>query len=159
MLLSVDRRVRELWSSRTPKTQRFPACNPFDGRCARQVKTKSREAFRHLPRPPPRSPSPSEVAHENTAVETAGAGDTERVTSAATKKAVTALTSELKGVGPATASAILAALSGGCPFDADEVSTARRRRICNLGGGGGGGWPKEGIYVSCFMAKRGTVTS
>lgn len=39
----------------------------------------------------------------------------------AVKAAVKTLSSDLKGVGPATASAVLCALCGGCPFDADEV--------------------------------------
>lgn len=41
----------------------------------------------------------------------------------AVKMAVKTLSEDLRGVGPATASAVLCALCGGCPFDADEVYT------------------------------------
>lgn len=73
-----------------------------------QVKAKSREAFRFLPRS---STSPSK----------GGDGDVARMSRGPLKNAVNALTSDLKGVGPATASAVLAAACSGCPFDADEV--------------------------------------
>eukprot|EP00904_Undaria_pinnatifida_P002693 jgi/Undpi1/12424/HiC_scaffold_5.g02096.m1 len=77
----------------------------------KQVKAKSREAFRFLPRS---STSPSK----------GGDGDVARMSRGPLKNAVNALTSDLKGVGPATASAVLAAACSGCPFDADEVIDA-----------------------------------
>lgn len=89
-----------------------------------QVKMTSREAFRHLPRPlMPHPSSPSETEHRSE-IESETATDdgaTPRASPTATKKAVSALTSDLKGVGPATASAILSAVCSDCPFDADEV--------------------------------------
>eukprot|EP00752_Nemacystus_decipiens_P008466 g7566.t1 len=81
---------------------------------AAKVEAKSREAFDHLPWRSSSASSPASAARA-------------RVPSDAVKSAVKTLSSDLKGVGPATASAVLCALCGGCPFDADEVIDAVKR--------------------------------
>ncbi|CAM9428977.1 unnamed protein product, partial [Scytosiphon promiscuus] len=94
---------------------------------AKQVKAKSSKAFQLLPRHSS-SPATSSPRSRTPTAASGAAGAAPRAGREAVKKAVLTLTSDLKGVGPATASAILAAWCGSCPFDADEVRTPRERR-------------------------------
>eukprot|EP00903_Cladosiphon_okamuranus_P018270 g16807.t1 len=83
-----------------------------------KVQAKSREAFEHLLLHSSSSSSSMSSSPSSSVV---------RVPPDAVKMAVKALSADLRGVGPATASAVLCALCGGCPFDADEVIDAVKR--------------------------------